>query len=208
MKDMSYRPYIMWVFNDSDDDENGPLPLVLKKNDYDNIGKYYGMRWCAGYGTTEFRMFDMAPNWEVQHLHLKYVDTYIRWIKKNPPSELSPTLKNNATSLIQHFKEHILELGLSWDDYSRFTKNIRDRFRNSHLYDKKYTAIPFAYCVGKEVNKRQTIKIQIDRYLATAEINNSLADRASTRMSLRTVTNYYTSYTNTDGTCSGGWLSD
>lgn len=111
---------------------------VLFCNDLsnDNMIEFFRSGVAPRDETIEFRIFDMAETVEQQVLHLKYALAWMNRIEERIKAgdkfdiwrkyhELPETM--TVAEAIANFKAHVLDLGLSWNEYKRFTRNIKDR---------------------------------------------------------------------------------
>jgi hypothetical protein len=153
------RPYIGWAFNDPNDMTEGPAPIEFMSNlmngvsDY-NFRKATGIRWAKpGHRaqlpgdddrrkdyTVEFRIFQMARNWDEQLAHIMFVDKWAKaaeardYVERLPPV---PVWKGGrarfwtAEKAINEMRDFLIKLGLHWHHYQPIVeRNITEKFTN------------------------------------------------------------------------------
>lgn len=93
--------------------------------------------------TMEFRFFDCFMEWERYEESLAFAQAYTAWIKNRIKAEDDfPVLVKNHRNLMQYndyyrcieeFKQLIEQLGLPWERYKRYVKNLNERFSDARL---------------------------------------------------------------------------
>ena len=157
LRDFCNRPYLNWVFNDSEDDENASNPMT-RDGDVGHIwdvdyrydrpwkmtglefGKGFGAQWRSDYGTIELRFFDAPRDWSEQKLHLDFADAWLSHhldrfrrgrrtrLRYRWPCDVQEI---TFTQAAREFCAMLLDLGLRPRDYAPLVeRNMRRRYRD------------------------------------------------------------------------------
>lgn len=91
-----------------------------------------------GKGTIEFRFFRMPTSMEQHKEHVEFVQAYMRKVRSLGINGMTRRLKDKPLptdpqevtlkQALAEFKETIEWVGLPWKTYSKYAKNIRDRY--------------------------------------------------------------------------------
>lgn len=134
-QDLSYASWDLRTTFDPKVKKN-KTPDIIKQMDW---SKDFMFR-MSGYGTVEFRFFEMAPVWEEQELQAKFALSYINWVRKRQEKgdETKVRLIDNkelqalkSVQVAGEFRGLCSEIGLDPAEYNVFIKrNLFPRWRD------------------------------------------------------------------------------
>jgi hypothetical protein len=94
----------------------------------------------SGYGTVEFRFFEMTPTWEEQEIQVEFAINYINWVKKRQAKgdvtkahliTSRQLQKIEPDTAAKDFRSLCSEIGIDSKPYNRFIRrNLFPRWRN------------------------------------------------------------------------------
>ena len=95
--------------------------------------------------TIEFRALDMPKTWDEAERHIRFVDALIEYIHRMKLEQVDITIRLNKGSKIKlaktlaarwpygrsaaAFEALVKQLGLRWDDYRPYLRNLRQRYK-------------------------------------------------------------------------------
>ena len=103
-------------------------------------GKTHMFRLSPGYGTLEFRFFEMANTWEEQELQVLFINQYMKWMQKRmdrgETTEIKLMMDRDMQAVkprvcVDLFAELCYDINIKFEDYVPFIRrNLYPRWQN------------------------------------------------------------------------------